>query len=516
MERIITGSDMKKIDRYTIDEIGIPSMVLMERAALSVVNEVTSDFEINSSVCCVCGVGNNGADGVAVARILNNKDYNTSVVIVGDIAKATPDFVKQLSIYKNTGGKVFERFDDIQNIKMDLFVDALFGVGLSRNVEGKYAEVINCINELCIPTYAVDIPSGINADNGMKMNVAIKANKTITFGCLKTGHLYNDGKDYCGKVISSDIGFPVFLFDDNNSYKVIEVSDYRIIPKRYSNSNKGTYGKVLVVAGCDTMSGAAYMCGLASFRMGVGMVKIFTTKGNETYIKNNLPEAMLTTYQYGDDYTSDTIEMLKNDLEWCDTVVAGPGFGTGKLQINIIKEILENSSGVKNIVFDADAINNISENDNLKLLLKKSKCNIVVTPHIGEMSKFADLDIPTIKLNHIEATKKIACEYGITVILKDSVTTVTDGKECYVNVSGNSGMATAGSGDVLAGITGAMVSKDMPFTLACAMAAFIHGVAGDFASKKASQTYMMATDIIEELKNITNIFDDKQEARYES
>jgi NAD(P)H-hydrate epimerase len=507
MKHIITGSEMKLIDKHTIQTIGIPSLVLMERAALSVADEIRNDFESSSKICCVCGVGNNGADGIAVSRILMNRGFETFIYIVGNKEKATEDFLKQLSVYNNVNGNIISDFESFKDNKFDLIVDAVFGVGLSRPVGGIFEEVIDYINDNYKAIYAVDIPSGIDADTGMKLSTAIRAAKTITFGCNKTGLLFNNGKDYAGQVIVADIGFPITLFDNSpNSYYSLEEADFSLIPVRKENSNKGSYGKILVVAGNDTMSGAAYICAKAALRMGCGMVKVFTTTHNEEYIRNNLPEAMITTYGT-DNQTESVTEKLEEEIKWCDTVVAGPGIGLGELQNSIIRKILK-KEGIK-IVLDADAISNISDDESLRDILKSNKNQIVITPHIGEMSKFTGLSVSEIKNNHINVAKQFAGSYGITIIMKDSVTTVTDGNKVYINTSGNSGMATAGSGDVLAGITAAMVSKNMDFCIAGALAAYIHGIAGDLASEKTSPSYMIATDIIEQLADITKTIDRK-------
>lgn len=465
MKYIISGTDFKQVDKYTIDTVGIPSLVLMERAAFSVAEEILSFATKADRIAVVCGTGNNGADGVAVARILCCKGYSTCVYILGNRERGTEEFRLQLSIYEKIGGNIIqtdkaptgaissEVFGNSKrsvnvDFKEQIIVDAIFGVGLSRAVEGMYKEVIESINCADATVVSVDVPSGIHADNGMVMGVGVKADITVTFGRNKTGMVFYPGADYVGKVKVKDIGFPEISFSQVPAYQCISEEDYALIPARSNSSNKGTYGKVLVVAGNDSMSGAAFLCAKAALRMGCGMVKIFTTKGNEALLKSMLPEAMLTVYEE-DDYAG----KLAADLAWCDVVAAGPGMGTGILQSEIIAAVLDAGCPC---VMDADGINCISADRKLK---KKLHEKVILTPHVGEMARFSGMKIKEISGNSISVAKGQALEYGITIVLKDARTVISDGKEVFINVSGNNGMSTAGSGDVLAGITGSPFGK---------------------------------------------------------
>lgn len=380
MKYVISGTDFKQVDKYTIDIIGISSMVLMERASLSVAEEIISIAKKTDRIVAVCGTGNNGADGIAVARILCNKGYDTCVYILGNQEKGTDEFKLQKEIYCKVGGKVLEYkadsseissnkfFSDISNetsekkigeLSADIIVDAIFGIGLSRNVEGIYKKAIGEINSLSAKVVAVDIPSGIHADNGKLMGNAVKANVTVTFGMQKTGLIMYPGADYSGSVKATDIGFPKEVFKKHFRYKILGKEDFRSIPKRSNGSNKGSYGKILVIAGSDSMSGAAYMCSKAALRMGAGMVKVFTTKEIADVLKNTIPEAMITTYT-----DSDYAEKLTEDLNWCDVVAVGPGMGTGKISEEIVKIVLASN---RPTVIDADGINCVSDN-NLSLI----------------------------------------------------------------------------------------------------------------------------------------------------
>lgn len=497
MKYVISGTDFKQVDKYTIDTVGIPSLVLMERAALSVAEEVIKYAKDTDVITAVCGTGNNGADGVAAARILCNKGYATCVYFVGNMEKATEEWKRQISIYKKTGGKVMEYAGEL---KGDVVIDAVFGIGLSRNIEGTYRDVIEHINRLGKRVVAVDIPSGIHSDSGSVMGAAVKADCTVTFGMNKLGMVFYPGADYAGKVTVSEIGFPAVSYQDLVRYNIIDEKDFGRIPKRDNGSNKGTYGKILVIAGNDEMSGAAYLCGKACLRMGAGMVKLFTTKGNENLIKSMLPEAMVSVY---DD--NDYKEKLEDALNWCNMTVVGSGIGKGSLQCDIISTVLRKEIPV---VIDADGINCLSMELSLKDYLHKG---VIITPHIGEMSRFTGMDIEEIKKDMISVAKNYGKKYGITIVLKDARTVISDGVTVFINTSGNHGMSTAGAGDVLSGIVAALVAKGMDGVDAGAMAAYVHGLAGDMAAERLSKTSLIATDIIDSLIHITNTIEKEEQ-----
>lgn len=504
MKYIISGTNIKQVDKYSIEKIGIPSLVLMERAALAVAEQVEKVVNADSRVIVFANVGNNGGDGVAVARILLNRGLSTCLYVIGNAEKATTDFKTQLEIYKRVNGLVTyinlnSEFSINEFSKDDVIIDALFGVGLARDISGIYKNVVECINNTKSIKIAVDVPSGINADTGAVMGCAVDADYTVTFNANRTGLVLYPGCEYAGNVIIRDIGFPKEALESVDNAYCLEPEDIIMLPERVANSNKGTYGKILIIAGSDTMTGAAYMSSLAAMRMGAGMVKVFTTEKCAAIIQTSFPEAMVETWNSSENYTN----RLKNSLDWCDVIVIGPGLG----QTHETKELLKCAlKSAKKIVVDADGINLISASDEIKKLLHKQ---VVITPHIGEMSRLTGISIPEIKNNLVYTARKCAGELGITVVLKDARSVITDGTNTYINITGNNGMATAGSGDVLAGITGAIwatskMSKFLGDDVAriAALAHMIHGMAGDMAANKYSKAGLMATDIISELKTI--------------
>ena len=488
MKNIVSGTEMKKVDSYTINHIGIPSMVLMERAALSVADLICRNESKDKSVLVAAGTGNNGADGLAVCRMLCLKGYNACIYVLGDVNKASDEFKKQLDILQKLNITQVNEFR-----KSDIIVDAIFGVGLSRKVEGRYANVIREINQSRNVVYSVDIPSGIDADTGKICGVAVKANYTVTFGSHKIGTVLYPGADYCGKVTVADIGFPEESYQKmTEPIKYACREDLKFVPARPNYSNKGTFGKILVIAGSKDISGAAYLCAAAAFRVGAGLVRIFTDKENKQVINRLIPEAMVNTY--------DTAYFDKKALEaclgWCDVVAVGPGLSTGVIQKMIVEEVLESKIPA---VIDADGINNIASDERLKKKLHK---NVILTPHLGEMSRLINVPVKTIADDLIKYARMVNYKYNANCILKDARTVITTEKETFINLTGNSGMATAGSGDVLTGITAGLIGIGTGFDNAAVLAPYIHGIAGDMAIRKTSKAGLMATDIIEELKEI--------------
>lgn len=488
MKNIVSGTDMKKADSYTINKLGIPSAVLMERAAISIADLICENETKDKTVLIVAGTGNNGADGLAVGRMLYLKGYSICVYILGDITKAGGEFIRQLNILKNIGVPITDKYTNA-----DIIVDAIFGVGLSRKAEGIYADVIKQINQGRNTVYSVDIPSGTDADTGKILGIAVKADYTVTFGCYKIGTVLYPGADYCGNVTVADIGIPDISYENNVSpIKYAVEDDLKFIPPRPNYSNKGTYGKVLVIAGSRDISGAAVLCAKAAFRVGAGLVRVFTAEENREVIQKLIPEAMVNVYNT----EKFDKKALKACLKWCDVAAVGPGLSTGVIQKQIVEEVLE--SKIPSVI-DADGINNIAEEEKLKKKLHK---NIIITPHPGEMARLLNISVKEIAEDVIKCAESANYRYNINCVLKDARTVTVTDKQVFINLTGNNGMATAGSGDVLTGIMAGLIAVGVSFENAAVLAPYIHGIAGDRAVEKTSKAGLMATDIIEELKQI--------------
>lgn len=469
----------------------IPSLLLMERAAMAVVKELTGGSYDLQKILIACGMGNNGGDGLAIARRLTEEGCHVEVCMVGALDHLSEEAKVQLERYQAISGKfvtspVYREYTVI--------VDAIFGIGCNREITGIAAEVIREINEAEAAVLSVDIPSGISADSGKVCAVAVRASATVTFFTEKLGMILYPGRDFCGKILTADLGIP---FDSMEMCQAITYGEEDLLklPKRKADSHKGTYGKVLVIAGSQKISGAAYLAAAGAYRMGAGLVKLYTPKENQIAMQILLPEALLEVY----DRTRPSLKQLKECMEWADVIVIGPGFGTDKIAEKILKYVI-GKSGVP-LVVDADGLNILAKN---KTALWEHQGEVILTPHLQEMARLTGKTKDMVKKDAIGEAKRFAAEYSVTMVLKDTRTIVTEGNDpVYINTSGNSGMATGGSGDVLAGILGGLLAQKLGAYDAARLGVYLHGMAGDAAERKMGPYSMLATDILDGIAEVT-------------
>ena len=493
MNYSVTGAQMKRIDSYTIQGIGIPSLVLMERAALLVAAEIEADAGKQDYIVCVCGGGNNGADGVAVGRILHGRGYHVQIILAGAAQDRTEELQQQIAIAGQMEVPMAAYTDDRTAIANARFiVDALFGIGLSRAVTGIWADLIGSINANSLArVYAVDIPSGIHADTGAVLDTAVQADVTVTFGYIKTGQLLYPGRFHCGKISVGDIGCPPgALARAGYDTLYYDRQDLAGIPDRPPYSNKGTFGKVLIVAGSEGMSGAAYFSALAAYRTGAGLVKILTAGGNREILQTQLPEAVIEVYPA--DARTDLEGFLEEQCRWATVIVLGPGLGTGEDVETLVSGILTHA--YVPIVLDADGLNAVARYPYLTGYFTE---NIIVTPHVGEMSRLTGKRVSDIAANLLGTARDYARLHGITCVLKDAVTVVAGREgESYLNRSGNSAMAKGGSGDVLTGVIAGLLALGMDEGEAARLGVYIHGLAGEEAARMKGIHGVIAGDLI--------------------
>ncbi len=493
LKSIVNSKEMKEIDNYSIQTIGIPSSVLMERAAMSISDAIMRDnrISIQSNILCCAGAGNNGGDAIAVARILHCYGYNTRVFMAGKTEKQTFETRLQLNICQKLGIAIEENLI-LSNI--DVVIDGFFGIGINSMIRAPFDIYIKQINEWHQSKsnhviYAVDMPSGISADHGRVMGEAICADVTVTFGYKKCGLVLYPGRKYAGSIFVSDIGFPKEALAANHVKGIaIEEKDLAILPERPSDSNKGSFGKVLIIGGKKNMSGAAYFAGAAAYRSGAGLVRILTPEANRIILQTLLPQAMIDIIEETDD---DKITKL---ISWADVIVAGPGIGTEMPSTNIIRKFIEWSD--KPLVMDADALNLLSNHPEW---YEKLKQRCIITPHMGEMARLTGLSIEELKADRAKACSEFAKKHQIICILKDSSSVISDGKTVCYNETGNQGMAKGGSGDILAGMTGAIAAVNFDLFSTGCISAYIHGAAGDLASKEKGSHSMTADDLLDGL-----------------
>lgn len=510
MRYLVNGREMKEIDRRTIEDYGIPSLVLMERAAFCVAQEAeqilkerSSDGSLKGYVWAVCGMGNNGADGVAAARMLKLHGVQTAVILPTLTGRMSQELITQLEIAKKLDIPVYSAEDFIPG-SCDLIIDALFGIGLTRMVEGAYASLIRLISEQDEATVvSVDIPSGISSETGAVMGCAVKADVTVTFGELKLGHVLFPGRDHAGCVVVSDIGFVPEDADMAEAHVLAHTKDdLTKIPKRHAFSHKGTYGKILVIAGAKNMAGAAYFAAKAAYRTGAGLVKVMTVEENRLMIQDRIPEAILTTYdpdwamQCPDEFR----EYVTTQMKWADVIVLGPGLGTEEYARFLVESVLSNA--YVPIVLDADAINLAARYPYLKNYFTE---NIILTPHLAECSRLMEVSVEEIKDNLIYAAKAVSDQFGLTCVLKDAATVVArkDGK-VFVNTSGSPAMAKGGSGDVLCGVIAGLIGLGMEECEAASMGVYVHGLAGECAAKNFGVHSVLASELADCLGEVMN------------
>ena len=488
MQLWVNAAQMKAADQYTIQKLGVPSLELMEHAAQACV-QVLEDEKVDlSHVCVVCGSGNNGGDGFAIARILQNNRYSVETFCVGNPEHYTEETQEQMHRLQECGGKI--TYGMPQEDSYSVVIDAVFGVGLSRKVEGRYRQVIEQMNRMRGTKFAVDIPSGLSATTGCILGCAFKADYTVTFQLKKIGLELSQGRTMAGRVIVPDIGISTdSICEDQEIVRTAGKDIYRkMLPDRPEDSNKGTYGRLLVIAGSKGMAGAAYLNAHAAYMTGAGLVRIYTSSDNREILQTLLPEAIITTYE---EYNKEELLSL---LTWADSVCIGSGLGMSRLSEKILKTVIEYVKVP--CLIDADGLNLLAENNNY--LNQMAERRFVITPHMKEMSRLTGTPVEELKADRIQILKDFISRYRITCVLKDSRTLIaSEEKGIRMNLTGNSAMAKAGSGDVLAGVISGWMVQEKEAEDAAELGTYIHGLSGDLAKFEKGVYSVMARDLIE-------------------
>lgn len=488
MQLWVNAAQMKAADQYTIQKLEVPSLELMEHAAQACV-QVLEDEKVDlSHVCVVCGSGNNGGDGFAIARILQNNRYSVETFCVGNPEHYTEETQEQMHRLQECGGKI--TYGMPQEDSYSVIIDAVFGVGLSRKVEGRYRQVIEQMNRMRGTKFAVDIPSGLSATTGCILGCAFKADYTVTFQLKKIGLELSQGRTMAGRVIVPDIGISTdSICEDQEIVRTAGKDIYRkMLPDRPEDSNKGTYGRLLVIAGSKGMAGAAYLNAHAAYMTGAGLVRIYTSSDNREILRTLLPEAIITTYE---EYNKEELLSL---LTWADSVCIGSGLGMSRLSEKILKTVIEYVKVP--CLIDADGLNLLAENKNY--LNQMAERRFVITPHMKEMSRLTGISVEELKADRIQILKDFISRYRITCVLKDSRTLIaSEEKGIRMNLTGNSAMAKAGSGDVLAGVISGWMVQGKEAEDAAELGTYIHGLSGDLAKFEKGVYSVMARDLIE-------------------
>lgn len=501
---LVTGTEMKEIEKITYEKYKVPPEILMENAGLNVVMALQKEFGslFFKRVSIFCGGGNNGGDGFVIARHLLSEGASCIIFFTGEKEKLSPEAFKNYEMAEKYGISIIQikTMGDLEKykyeiIESDIILDALIGTGLKKNVEGFMASLIAFINTLHKYTVSVDIPSGVDADTGDIKGVAVYADLTVTFGLPKVGITIFPGLECVGKLVCADINFPPNLLSQpRKSILITEEIVKPMLPVRQQNANKGHFGPVLIVGGSRGLDGAVTLTAKAALRTGAGIVNLCIPEGLYNSVKSRSAETIVTPMEEKNGFLSKkNIDKIMKLSEKAKVVVIGPGIGRDKETQELVCELVEKIE--KPLVIDADGINAVSED---KKCLKNLTKDVILTPHIGEMSRLTGFKIEEIIKDKIGICRDFKEEYKINVLLKDGRSLVLDtSNNLYINSNGNSGMATPGSGDVLTGIIAALMAHGLLSVHAGIVANFIHGLAGDLLLEEISEEGIIASDLIE-------------------
>ena len=508
--KVVTAEEMRIIDRRTIEGYSIPGSVLMERAGLAVASRIKEAFSPRK-VIIIAGSGNNGGDGLVVARNLYNEGWDVKVFLTAKPEDLKGDALLQYRIAVKFGLKIYPINEFLTNYsslitRHCILVDALLGTGISKKVTGLLSEVISYLNRSNVPIISVDIPSGISSDNGQIMGEAVRADCTVTFGLPKRGHLLYPGAQHSGKLFIEDIGFPKELLISEKLHIELLTKDKvsLLIPKRLRYSHKGNYGHVLIVAGSKGKTGAAIMAAKACLRSGAGLVTLGIPKSLADVFQSRVTEEMILALpDKGDGTLSQrAARVILNFLnERATTLAIGPGIGISSDTKKLMEILIKTSTTP--MVIDADGINSLKGE---RAMFSKLKAPIILTPHPGEMARLlgkqkgVSVKTQDIERNRINVPFSFAKETGTYLVLK-GVPTIIAGPDgmAYINSTGNPGMASAGTGDVLTGMISAFLSQGLSPTHASILGVYMHGFAGDSAAAEKGEHPLIATDIIEKI-----------------
>ena len=495
--KITTSVQMRKMDEMAINNFQIPSIVLMENAARCVCDVVLEKFDLDekSKIAVFAGKGNNGGDAYAVARLLFNKGIKVDVIAVGDTKSLKSDALINYRIARNMGINII-KLDDFFIKKLHgycLIIDGILGTGIKGEIKDDIKKVIDIINNYDKPVVSIDIPSGVEGDTG-KVSTAIKADITVTFAAIKIGMIIYPGASYCGEIKIGDISMPIKVLNnmDINSNILTESEARQLIPKRIDRSNKGTYGKLFVIAGSSNMSGAAALAINSGYRSGAGVVYACVPKSAMEPIKVLANEAVEIPLSDKNGFVCNkSFEEINTVLPRAKAIILGPGLGVESETKNFIEKVIKIVKCP--MIIDADGLNNIC--GNLEVL-KETFSDIIITPHPMEMSRLMGKDVNYITDNLIETATYFAKKYKCVVLLKDARTVIAspDGRY-FIYTTGTNAMAKGGSGDVLSGIIGGLLSQGLNTFDAAILGAYVHGKAGELAKNELGSYGVLAGDI---------------------
>jgi hydroxyethylthiazole kinase-like uncharacterized protein yjeF len=504
--RILSAEAMSRVDRIAIEEFGIPSLVLMENAALGLVDAISESYPEARAVAIFCGPGNNGGDGLALARHLVIRGFHVELNLIAGGRQPTGDAGVQFGICQAQGLRIRELGPEegVQGCveaarKCDLVVDALFGIGLGRPLEGQYAELVQALNSLPLPRLAVDLPSGLSGSRAEIPGPHIEANLTVTFGAPKVAHIFPPSCDVVGDVVVADLGIPTEIIaqvEGDLHLLIGEELSAELLP-RADTSHKGDFGHAVLVAGSEGKAGAAILAARAAVRSGAGLVTAAVPRQILQTVDLGSLESMslgLPSSSMGLDESA--LGLLLEFSKDKEVLVVGPGLGLAQSTVEVVKRLV---LGVDlPVVLDADGLNALV--GDLDRLTQRSKPTIL-TPHPGEMARLLGVRVDQIQSDRIASVKEAASRSGSVVVLKGHRSLIASpGGEVFVNPTGNPGMASGGMGDVLTGILGGLIAQGYEPLVAALLGTYLHGRAGDLAAARGSgRMVLVASDLLDSL-----------------
>lgn len=510
--KLVDSDSMRALDRKAIREFGIKGLVLMENAGRGVADAVEKvlDKDRPGRIAVVAGKGNNGGDGFVSARHLHNRGHDVTVFALAETKEIKGDAGTNARIWERMGGRticITSGRDLRKNTTLlrhaSVIVDAIFGTGLGSEVRGIYGDVIDTINSLEKPVVAVDIPSGMDATTGRVLGRAVRAHLTATMAFAKIGCYLYPGRDYTGRVEVVDIGMPPEVCEGEKiRWNLIDSSMVgRLLGPRRRDTHKGTYGHVLIIGGSTGKSGAVYMAGMGAMRVGTGLATVAVPEGLNPVMEAKTTEVMshplpeTITGTLGEHALDETRRILAGK----NAVVLGPGLGTLDMLGFVEKVVSMCAESGLPVVLDADALNSLGTGVSVLKKAAGRGAGIVLTPHPGEMSRLLGTDTGEVQADRIGCAERLAEETGAVVVLKGASTVVAASGSIYINPTGNPGMATAGTGDVLSGMIGGLLAQGLAPVDAAVASVYLHGLAGDEAAARIGEAGLMATDLLDEI-----------------
>lgn len=511
--KVTTVSEMKSLDQRAVKEFGIPELILMENAGNSVFYVIQKELGIKGKKFVVlCGSGNNGGDGMVVARKIYSNGGNVTLILLSDKKNLKGITKKNYEILSNIGIDILNKpsFKDIKKKvkESDIIVDGMLGTGLKGDLRGLYREVILLVNSAKKTVVSIDIPSGINGDTGEIMGIGVRSDLTITFGLPKIGNLVYPGYEHCGKLFVSHISFPPSHYEDDS----LKISINEPIPlkERGKDTNKGSFGKALFISGSKKYLGAPYFSALSFLKAGGGLSYLATPKSISSFIANKGSEIVFLPQEETDSgsISYDNKKELLEFSETVDFVIVGPGLSLGNETQRLVRELADKIK--KPLLIDGDGLTAIKDSLNI---IKNRALPTILTPHPGEFARLIDKSIEEIKRNRIKIVRDSAKKYNCIIVLKGAHSLIGYPDErIFINMTGNPGMATAGSGDVLTGTIAALFglfkNKEQTVSIeeAVRMGVLIHGFAGDLASIEIGEDGVIAGDILKSLPPAMKIY----------